>query len=149
MKRLINIFTHGRRTGFLALSLLLSWSLINLACEDDTTEEKVNEIVFPETNVSYGKHVQPLFDRACAFGGCHGPDTFLDRRGFSLDSYQNMMNRIDIVTPGDPDNSILIWSVEGINGYDGPRRMPWNRSPLNENQIRGLRRWVAEGAHNN
>ncbi len=145
MIRFFKMFTQGKALSLLAISLLLSSSLFNLACEDDTTEEKVNEIVFPETNVSYGKHVQPLFDRACAFAGCHGPDTFLERNGFSLDSYQNMMNRIDIVTPGDPENSKLIWRVEGTNG----QQMPLYRQPLNDNQKRGLRRWVAEGAHNN
>lgn len=133
----------------LPLLLLLAAGL-NLACEDEPATE-VSQIVFPETNVKYGAHVQPLFDRACAFTGCHGPDTYLEHE-YSLESYQSLTSPRglhDIVIPGDPENSMLIWSVEGIQGYEGNRRMPLNLPTLNDNQIRGLRRWIAEGARNN
>ncbi len=133
--------------GTLILALLVL--SLNISCKDEDANNPA-DVVFPATNVSYGQHVQPLFNRACAFSGCHGPDTFLDR-GYSLDSYQNLTPGAahELVIPGNPENSKLIWSVEGINGYDGLRRMPRNLSPLNDNQIQGLRRWIAEGARNN
>ena len=117
-----------------------------MSCKDDTGSSGTGDIVFPDSNVSYGRQVQPLFDRGCAFYGCHGADTF-DERGYSLDTYQNARNRAGIIIPFDPNGSILIQSVEGI--APNVRRMPPNTGPLTTNQINGLKRWVQEGARNN
>lgn len=145
-----NIAINWQQKSKLATIILVLLVLsLNLACKDEAATDP-SDIVFPATNVSYGKHVQPLFNKACAFSGCHGPDTFL-QRGYSLDSYENLTPGAahELVIPGNPDNSKLIWSIEGINGYDGTRRMPMNLTPLNANQIDGMRRWIAEGARNN
>lgn len=114
-------------------------------CKDDLSGPGTEGIVFPDSNVSYLKHVQPLFDRGCAFSGCHGPDTF-DDAGFSLDSYQNATNRSDIIVPRNPDGSILVRRIEGTTAGV---RMPLTRPPLTDNQIRGIRRWILEGAQLN
>lgn len=53
------------------------------------------------------------------------------------------------VIPGDPDNSILIWKLEGRSGMLG-RRMPLNGPPyLTSGQILIIRRWIEQGASNN
>lgn len=115
-------------------------------CKDDTTDNGPIDIVFPNSNVSYGKYVQPLFDRGCAFSGCHGADTF-EFRGYSLDSYGNMMfGTYRVVLPTDPDNSILVRRIEGL---DNKPRMPLDRTPLTTNQINGIKQWIREGAQNN
>lgn len=102
------------------------------------------DIVFPATNVSYGAHVQPLFDQGCAFGGCHAADSAPS--GLKLTSYDNLMfNPLQVVVREQPDESILILRVEGRLG----RRMPLDRPALSQNQINGLRTWIAEGALNN
>jgi mono/diheme cytochrome c family protein len=125
---------------FSILLVLLLWS-----CKDDVTGGGPIDIVFPDSLISYGRQVQPLFDRGCAYGGCHGPDTYADH-GYSLDSYQNATNRPGIIIPYDPDGSILIQRIQG----KGPgARMPLYRDTLTANQIRGLRKWVSEGARNN
>lgn len=130
------------RAGILLVVVLglLLWS-----CKDDVTGGGVIDIVFPDSAISYGQHVQPLFDRGCAFTGCHGGDTFA-QRNFSLDSYHNATNRPGIIVPYDPDGSLLIQRIEG---RAPGARMPLNRDPLTANQIKGLRKWVAEGARNN
>jgi hypothetical protein len=52
------------------------------------------------------------------------------------------------VVPGDPDNSILIWKLEGRTGMVG-RRMPFNGPPfLTAGQILIIRRWIERGAPN-
>jgi len=129
--------------------LFLSW--IFLSCKDDVSGGGTADIVFPAANVSYGKHVQPLFDRGCAMGGCHGPDTF-GERGYSLDTYQHATSRVGIILscfPNEPcntENSILIRRIEGL---DQLPRMPLILPALNANQINGMKQWIREGAQNN
>jgi hypothetical protein len=123
-------------------------ALMSYTCKDTSTNPDVGiDVVFPDSNVSYGQHVDPLFRLGCAFVGCHGADTY-NANGFSLDSYAHLMfGPRRPVLPGDPENSVLVWRIEGRAGT-GPR-MPLNRMPLNDNQIRGMRTWIQEGAQNN
>ena len=52
------------------------------------------------------------------------------------------------VVPGDPDNSLLIWKLEGRPGTLGAR-MPFDGPPfLTESQIQVIRQWIARGAPN-
>ena len=145
-----NTFTQlWRFRHFSVPFIILLIVIINLSCDDGPPAADANQIVFPETNVKFGTHVQPLFDRACAFPGtCHGADTY-DEHGFTLDSYSGLFPGAarQMVFPGDPSHSPLILSIEG--NYQSQPRMPLNLAPLNDNQIRGLKRWIAEGAHNN
>ena len=117
----------------------------------DTSVDNGADIVFPASNVKYGRHVQPLFDRACAFSGCHGADTF-NERGYSLDSYAHATSRVGIIVPCfpneacNPENSILIRRIEGL---DQRPQMPLYRPALTANQITGMKQWIREGAQNN
>jgi hypothetical protein len=52
-----------------------------------------------------------------------------------------------IVVPGEPDNSVLVWSIEG-NPVVAPMP-PIPTPPLTFEQIRGVRTWISEGALNN
>ena len=127
----------SRNIFSIALILVIGVGLFS--CKDERPDPA--DIFFPDT-VSYIKHVQPLFDGACAFPGCHGDDT-KEVRGFSLTDYNDFMyspNRI--VFRGDPDASPLIQRVEGRV----IPRMPPDRPPLNKNQTDGLRRWILQGA---
>ncbi len=136
---------------FLIVVSLFSTIFTLITCKDNITEQNPNDIVFPDSGVSYGKHVEPLFLRACAFSGCHGADTF-DERRFSLDTYQHATSKAGIIVPCfpkepcDPEASILVRRIEGL---DGRPRMPLNRTPLNDNQIKGIKTWIREGAQNN
>lgn len=128
----------------LVLGLLVwgSWT-----CKDDLTDKGPIDIIFPDSLVRYGTHVQPLFNRGCAFSGCHDADR-LAPDGYSLDSYTNLMyGTRAVVFRFDPDASLLIHTVEGKAGV--PRMPPASFSQLTPNQIRGLRKWVEEGAQNN
>jgi len=49
------------------------------------------------------------------------------------------------VIMGKPDESILVLRIEGRL----LSRMPLNRPALTQNQINGIRTWIAEGALNN
>lgn len=108
-------------------------------------EEIESDIVFPDSGVSYIQHVEPLFIQTCVYMGCHASDTY-EQFGFSLDSYQNIFSRPGIIIHGDPDASILVHRIEGRFGL---LRMPLNQPPLTDNQIKGIKTWIKEGARAN
>ncbi|MFN0157958.1 MAG: hypothetical protein ACKVRP_07790 [Bacteroidota bacterium] len=118
---------------------------VSSGCKDDVTGDggSPSNIVFPLTDVSYSVHVQPLFNQTCALAGCHD-DATPDRA--RLTSHTNVLfANPQIVVEGSPDQSILVLRIEGRLGQN----MPLNRNPLNQNQINGIRAWIAEGARNN
>jgi hypothetical protein len=116
-------------------------------CKDEITGvpgQSPSDIIFPTNDVSYLQHVQPLFNQACALSGCHddGPHPSQLR----LTSYQNLMfNSLQVVVRGEPDQSVLVFRIEGSLSP----RMPMNLNALNQNQINGIRTWIVEGALNN
>ena len=54
------------------------------------------------------------------------------------------------VVPGDPDHSLLVLKLEGENGTSNAicgARMPFQRTPICQPVIDGIRTWIANGAH--
>lgn len=102
-----------------------------------------SDVVFPLSNVSYSRHVQVLFNQTCAIAGCHN-DGQTER--VRLTSHGNVyFAQPQIVVENEPEASLLVLRIEGRLGT----RMPLNRNPLNQNQINGIRAWIAEGAQDN
>lgn len=130
-------------TTILAMSLMLT----TFSCKDDNPsgpEGSPSNVVFPTSNVSYTQHVQPLFNQACAFAGCHDAGTH--QSPLKLISWGDVVITLPgIVVTGQPDQSTLVFRIEGRVG----QRMPLGTNPLNQNQINGIRTWIAEGARNN
>ena len=136
----------ARRTtaalGFLGLfSFPLGIILSN--CGKDLNPVSPSDIVFPDANVSYSRHVQPLFNTSCAAVGCH--DDATRAWDLSLTSYTNATARPGIIVPFNADQSVLAQSIDGRL----QPLMPLNRAALNSNQINGIKRWINEGAKNN
>jgi hypothetical protein len=101
-------------------------------------------IVFPPNNVSYSAQVQPLFDQACNSTSCHGSGT--QTNPLVLASYgQAVLTIPGIVVPSKSSSSVLVLRIQGSVGA----RMPPGQYPLNQNQIDGIRTWIAEGAKDN
>jgi hypothetical protein len=120
---------------------------LTVSCKDDNPtgpEGSPSNIVFPTSNVSYSQHVQPLFTQACALAGCHDAGTHPSP--LKLTSWGEAVIAIPgVVVAGQPDQSTLVFRIEGRVG----QRMPLNSNPLNQNQINGIRTWIAEGARQN
>jgi hypothetical protein len=116
-------------------------------CKDKSnplTGDSPSTVVFPASGVSYGIHVQPLFNQACNNVDCH--DDGQHQSVLKLTTYDNAVRMvIGIVVPGNPDGSVLVLRIQGSVGT----RMPPSGPALNQNQINGIRTWVAEGAKNN
>ena len=117
------------------------------SCKDKNnpvTGDSPSTVVFPASGVSYGVHVQPLFNQACTYSTCH--DDGQHQSPLKLTSYDNAVRIVSgIVVPGNPDGSVLVLRIQGSLGT----RMPPNGASLNQNQINGIRTWIAEGAKNN
>ena len=97
-----------------------------------------------------------IFDLNCALSGCHaGPNP---QQGQDLSAGQAHANIVDVrsrenanlfrVAPGDPDNSYLVWKIEGRPEISGDR-MPRGRAPLPQEQIDVIRQWITDGALDN
>ena len=129
------------RFSLAVTSVFLSGILLfGFGCKD----ENPVDVEFPVSNVSFGIHVQPLFNQACALSGCHDDGTHESK--LILTSHSGVMNaQLMVIIPGDPQNSTLVQRIEGRVGL----QMPLNRNPLNSNQITGIRAWIGEGARNN
>ncbi len=135
--------SHPGKLFLVVFTLVLAQILVALSSCKDTiadTDQPIN-VVFPDSNVSYSQHVEPLFQQGCAFGQCHGSAS---AGGLNLEtpSYSKLMNRPGLVVPRQSNNSVLVQRLEGRLGS----RMPLNRTPLTQNQVNGIKKWIDEGA---
>ncbi len=96
--------------------------------------------------VSYANDVFPILEKRCI--RCHGGmDEGEIRLELSLNmtTYEGLMigsEYGEVVTPGDPDDSVIIQMIE-----DGD--MPDEGDPVPPEELALLRAWIAEGAQNN
>ncbi len=97
-----------------------------------------------------------IFDLNCALSSCHaGPAPQL---GLDLSAGQARATTVNVqsvenapqrrIAPGDPDNSYLVWKIEGRPEISG-ERMPRGRAPLSQEQINTIRQWITDGALDN
>lgn len=123
--------------------LLIFFAIISIFLYDSCNDPIIStgkNIIFPDSNVSYQYHVQPLLRYTCNYPGCH------DVVNPVMATYFDLI-RADagsIVRPGDPDRSRLIYILEGKEPH-----YPFVYWEITENQRKGLRKWIAEGAENN
>jgi mono/diheme cytochrome c family protein len=86
--------------------------------------------------------IQPILAERCFT--CHGPEN--QKSGLRLDLQETAMHGGDTgaaIVPGDPDNSLLIQLVSGV---EPDRQMPPKGDPLTVEQIAVLKAWIAAGA---
>lgn len=83
----------------------------------------------------FGAQVHPILNTRC--GSCHG--SAAPQGGLDLQTYAGVRR---VVTPGNPDGSLLIQRVAGIK----PPRMPLGGAPLPDSEIAVLREWIRDGA---
>ncbi|HSP88014.1 MAG TPA: c-type cytochrome domain-containing protein, partial [Ignavibacteriaceae bacterium] len=78
--------------------------ILYLGCEDSTSNIDDDEI--PLTNVSYSKHIQPIFNIKCV--NCHGVG--ITEAGLDLTTWSGTVADPSVVVPDEPDNSKLVWT---------------------------------------
>lgn len=124
-------------------TVILAISVIALGSSCSNTITNPNDVTFPDSAVSFTRHVLPFVRLSCGVAGCHGDVD--PAGGVRLTSYTTIMfDRANLIVPGKPDESLIIQSLE--------QRIPHPldiMSRVNDNQRRGMRTWIAEGALNN
>ncbi|MEZ5162299.1 MAG: PSD1 and planctomycete cytochrome C domain-containing protein [Fimbriimonadaceae bacterium] len=85
---------------------------------------------------TFERDIKPLFIRRCST--CH--------QGDSPAAELNLLSRasvLEVVTPGDPENSTLIHRLKGLHGLE---RMPMGFKALENSEIRRVEDWIKQGA---
>ncbi|MCG6154293.1 DUF1553 domain-containing protein [Rubinisphaera margarita] len=94
--------------------------------------------------VDFEKHVQPILRQHCF--RCHGESH--DKGGLRLSRREAALGSADsgesIITPGKPDESLLIHRIADPDYGDV---MPLDGEPLSTEQIAVLRQWITEGSN--
>ena len=110
--------------------------------------------------VSLADDVQPIFEASCIRSACH--DAVSPARGLALfnagtswaemvDVSANQCPSVTLVEPGSPDDSYLIWKLDGPGSWPcfAGGRMPRNAAALTEHEIGLIGAWIAQGALDN
>lgn len=94
--------------------------------------------------------VQPVLADSCATSGCHAASSAAGGLDLESDAYAALVEApstgepsLQLVTPGDPDASILLQKVEGTQTVGA--RMPPG-TPLTDDTLAAIRTWIADGA---
>lgn len=106
---------------------------------------------------SFKTDIVPIFTNNCANAGCHNnrnPAEGLDLSS-AIPAYSGLVNVGSTqcttnkrVVPSQPDQSYLIWKLEGTGPCFSGSRMP-KGTPLSAAQIATVRGWILSGATNN
>ncbi len=104
-------------------------------------------IVFPDSLVSYIHNVEPFMRVKCAYSGCHCDPPY-NYSASTMTNYFSLFSpdNLGLVIADKPDNSVLIQILDG--------RLPHSyylfpQGYITPNQIKGMRKWIEEGAKNN
>jgi hypothetical protein len=131
---------------FPTIILLFIASVVFLSCDDTLNESNIDNVIIPDKNVSYNEYIQPVLTIKCSTSGCHNDESMAG--GYSVTSWSNVVTP-GIVNPGNVETSILVWRIEGIGVEIMPPIGNLLSKPLTENQIKGIRTWIEEGAKSN
>jgi hypothetical protein len=115
--------------------------IISQSCDDTLTSSDIDNLVMPDSNVSYKAHVAPVFEVKCV--PCHNSQR--SEAGLDLSSWVNATRDPTIIFPGSDSTSILVFAIERIPPYAPMPPSEW----LKRNHINGIRTWIREGAQNN
>lgn len=135
-----------KRNFYNLLFFIISTFILIVACDDTITNNEIDNKYIPLDNVSFQEHILPVFEVKCNSSGCHNDS---DRGGYSnlsLTTYSNVIANPLYVLPGEPQNSLLVWSIEGTSSNPMP---PVGYPPLTDNQIDAIKVWIDEGCENN
>lgn len=94
--------------------------------------------------VSFYKDIRPVFEAQCH--GCHQPAKA--KGDYVMTDFAKLLAGVDhgpSVIPGQPDNSYLVKLITPAE--NGEAEMPQKRPALHPVQIDLVKRWIAEGAH--
>jgi hypothetical protein len=139
-----NMFTSVMKKNFSKYFVFVTIAgliLFSQSCDDTFTSTDIDNIIMPDSNVSYRMHVAPVFEVKCV--PCHNSQK--SEAGIDLSSWVTATRDPNIIFPGSDSTSILVFSIERIPPYAPMPPSEW----LKRNHINGIRIWIREGAKNN
>ena len=94
--------------------------------------------------ITYNSDIKPILEEHCTT--CHDfAKTYSDLLS-ATSTYTS--DGVPIVDPGAPDNSVLVWRLEGeTNEGSVVTQMPRSNPPLPDETILLVRNWVGQGAY--
>jgi len=110
------------------------------------------------SGISFGRIQHTIFERQCAFSGCHsfdsaesglvleGPNVYDALINVSATTSAAAFAGKKRVIPGLPSSSFLLDKVVGALGPGEGDRMPLGRGSLRADEIEALRKWILAGA---
>lgn len=112
-------------------------------CKDSVTGEDVDNRTMPASDISFTRDLQPFIEIKCANAGCHDDGTAAG--GLSLTSCANAKADAGVIFPKNSGNSRIVWAVQGLSGAS-PMPPVGTTKSLTAEQLRGLKKWIDEGA---
>ncbi len=132
---------------YLNILIVASLIIFSLSYCDGNGVNDIDNVEIPAENVSYSQYIQPVFNYKCTSSGCHDSET--SAANLDLTTWAGATSDPLIVSPGFPNNSKLVWSIEGNSGTSIMPPPYGTVLPLTENQIQGIKTWIEEGARAN
>lgn len=114
--------------------LLVSWNLAPVGAQEDASR--------PEY---YTTKVKPIFDANCM--RCHSAEKH--KGGLNMESTASMVKGGrdgSVLTPGDPDKSLLVRLMRHEGPANDPMPMPPNKPKVSDADIAVVTAWVKAGA---
>lgn len=129
---------------YLLSVLLFTFIITSLySCGDGVVDASKLKVIFPDSGaVSYYNHVQPFLNQRCAYAGCH--NDYYMAGGRSMSSYFRLFSseNLGLIVSGNAEASVLYQIAKGSNNH----LYRYNLPIANENQTRGIKRWINDGA---
>jgi len=142
---------------FALWSAMLLIALLLFDCSKGTSPDE-NRFVLPDSNLSFYQHIEPLLEYRCAESGCHSStDTDNKLLYIELVNKMELINHrlsstgehlIDISLHRSEPERAPFYRIISVGYPSSPQDLmpPYDRRlPLSENQIAGIRQWIAEG----
>lgn len=133
------------KNHYFILTFILGTLLVYTGCKDTISGNELDKKAIPDSNVSFSQNLQPVLEVKCANSGCHDDGT--RSGGISFTTWANATSDPNVVYPGKPENSSMVWSIERLPNVQA--MPPVGYPPLTAAQINGIKTWIKEGAKNN
>lgn len=141
----------GRPCGLAALTMC---AVVSAACggSSSPTSPTPSTPSAPALSPTFSSINSQIFASRCY--QCHGTNRREQNLDLQNNGYANLVNRastqtsLQLVVPGNPDQSYLLHKVDGRAGISG-QRMPLGQAVLSAEQIAAIRTWIQNGAANN
>lgn len=129
-----------KKARFSSLFFVSAIFMLIYSCEYKNEEELFPEVVpsnCDTVDVSYSAIIQPIFNRSCAFSGCHDDSGASNSFGINLSSWQNADNTVSSVQ--------LLRSIKHTGNFP----MPKGAAKLPPCEIQQIESWINNGRKNN